>query len=721
MGTSLSQTIRETLSPETIGATLSSEVRAERAIAVEHLKEHLPERAYRDGLVELLTRESSLSPVLLDALSMIPGVGELPVFERLLTLLDAPTPAVKKNAARILARCFSQRCSELQPWFGAFEVRHECCFSGDNSTANQLWQWYREQQQSPDIAFGMLLTPEILCHLAAQHPTGATALARQFGYVESLEFAAAQPLLECGFWCVPDGLLPTEIERIGQRSAEIEAALLELLLGGGSLPILGFDLGSLLDVTALCGAVRSIDHQSLVEHKFENRLISRALGNIRRALCKHAPLSYCRKLLISDVLRDAEHLGVAKANCGNYVLEHAAAAVTHDADLRAERLLYLKSRWTQLPGRPAMVTSQWTLPVMQVADAPELKYRILTAQQWSQTRAHLDAPSPGALAAARLLQVVGREDLIGPLFQFEQLGEQSQLPCGIELQLMFSAQREHESLPWKQTLRTLGIPSPRRPEYRSMVEVSFPPSRSYLPQVLAPLLLERLGLFVEPADVALHLSFSGDLGADVRYLLFAQQFINRPRVRPGATRLARLMSKGFAHLNQDAVPLDGVDHGGQRTELRSYRFGYRGPSETEPLQQHFIDDIIETSLLIAAKVNPSPAIQQIWDDYCQRVTETVTKYPPIFSQLLESDWYACTAEPRDEEFALRLPISQAWIATRKWIAEQSADMMPRETFRDLRTSHAKSAWQLLNGDNSPEIPHAILARCGAIYFDARDL
>lgn len=717
MGTSLSETVREALGPETTLIALSSTVRADRAIAAVHLKQHLEDPAYRAALVEFLQRESSPSPLFLDALSTIEAVRNVPICEQLFSLLDVGDVAIRKHAARVIALCFSPRCRDLGPRFTDSDIRYECCFSGDEATAESMLQWYLNQQRTPDIAFGLLLTPEILCRLASRFPAAATDLAVRFGYLEGLDFEGAAPLLECGFWSVPDGIALGDQARLGVRTAEIESTLLTILLGRGGQAIEPLDLSSPVDVAALCGAVRSLDHQFLTEHKFENRLQVRSLDNVRRALCKHAPLSFCRKILISDALGDAERLGVPQSHWGHFVLEHAATVVTHDTDLRVERLMYLKSRWAQRPDRSAVIPSQWTFPVLCDADAPELKYRILSPRQWSRTKSYLEAPSPGALAAARLLQVIGREDLIADLFAFERACERQFPACGIELQLMLSSRREQESLAWKQTLRALGIPSPRRPDYRSMVEVSFPPSRSYLPQVLVTLLLDRLGLFIEPADLALHQSFSGDLGCEVRYLLFAQQFLTEPRVRSGALRLARLMSKGFAHLNHDAIPLDGIVHGGVRTELRSYRFGYRGASEAEPLQRQFIDDIIETSLLIAAKVSLEPALREVWDSYCRGVTEIAMRYPPVVSELLQADWYECTGEPRDEEFVLRLPIVQAWVAVRQWTREHGTEGELRQTFRELRSSHATRVAKQLNLNPLMLGQDCVLSRSGAPYLE----
>ncbi|MDB5391171.1 MAG: hypothetical protein JWM11_6817 [Planctomycetaceae bacterium] len=714
--TSLSQTIRDHLSPETIVASLGSPQRAERYLATEHLKTTLDQESYRSELTAALTPGTNPSPLFLDALSAIAAVGQLSVFESLVALLDQADVAVRRSAARVIAHCFASRCSEISPWFADGDIRFECCFAHDWATVSSLMQWYVEQGRIPDIAFGLSLTPRFLYNLASRFPQQAPALAQQFGYIEGLNLNDAMPLLECGVWCVPSIMLHSDQRQLEQRTEQVVATLLSILAGQSSIDDLVFDPHHDLDISALCGAVRSLDHQSLLQHRFENRLHPRLYDNNRRALCKHAPFDFCRKTLISNALREVEQFGVPQAFQGRFVVEHAGVLVTHDSNLRVERMNYLKSRWARRADRRWVVPSHWKFPVEHDADAPELKYRVLTVQQLTATRGYLDAPSPGASAAARLLKAVGRDDCIKPLFTLEERLSGILCPVGIEVQIPFSARRETESLAWKQALRAMGVPSPRRPEYRTMVEVAFPPSRSYQPQVLLPLILEQLGLFSEPVDMALHLSFSGYLGPDVRYLLFAQQFINLPMIIPRGTRLSRLMSKGFAHVNYDSVPLDGVNHDGVRTELRACRFGYHGAAHATPLERHFIDDIIETSLLVAAKQSPNPLVNCAWLEYTQRIEAAALKLPDVFGTLLYSDWFASTEEPTDEGFARRLPISQAWISTHNWVRTEGMAVELRNMFREIRSSCAAEAIRQLDVKSTDDLGNAE-SRCGARYFD----
>lgn len=713
----LSQSIRDNLLPETIVDALSSPQRAERCLAVEHLQKHMFQDAYRLALITALQTDASPSPLLLDALSSISTLESLPLFDPLVRLLDAPDTVVGAQAARVLARCFSQRCSELRPWFGRGEIRFECCFSGDPETAQALMEWYVEQRRVPDIAFGLLLTPAIVFGLANRYPDHASGLTRQFGYSESNNVDAALPLLGFGTWCVPAGITSSEQRQLEHRTEQIVSELLALLNGQSSPDDLNFDPYAPLDLAALYGAVRRLDHQSFVRHKFENRLHPRQSDNIRRALCKHAPIDFCNRILVADPLRESEQFEIPAPHQGRYLLEHAAVLLTNDTNLRVERKTYLKSRWAPRPGRNHVLPSRWTFPVEKDSDAPELKYRVVTSRQLASTRIFLEAPSAGALAAARLLQSIDRNDLIESLFAAESRWGQILSPIGIEVQIPFSARRESESLAWKQALRALQIPSPRRPEYRMMVEVAFPPSRSYLPQVLLPLALEQLGLFQESVDMALHLSFSGELGEDVRYLLMAQQLINEPMVHPRPTRLARLMSKGFAHVNQDALPLDGVEHHGIRTELRSYRFGYKGLDHSAPLERQWIDDIIETSLLVAAKQSSVATVSQVWAEFGQCIREAVRQLPAVFTNLLDSDWYAATGDPHDEAFSRRLPISQAWIALKTWISSEGRAGELRQQFRELRRRCAAEALLRLNGEGIVEGLGNQKSHCGASYFD----
>jgi len=219
-------------------------------------------------------------------------------------------------------------------------------------------------------------------------------------------------------------------------------------------------------------------------------------------------MSFCRRLLASDGLQAARDFAIPAELVGKFLVERTCTLLLHDPDLRTERTLHLKARWHPNTRKSLGSMDNWTFPVTSDSDDPQLKLTVLPASAFTGARRFLEAPSPAGRAAANLMHAVGCAELIPTLFDLERRHSGSLIPLGIEIQTPFTVQREHESLGWKQALRALGIPSPRRPEYRSMVEASVPPALSFVTQQVIPLLLERIGFFAEPIDLALHLSFS---------------------------------------------------------------------------------------------------------------------------------------------------------------------------------------------------------------------
>ncbi len=69
----------------------------------------------------------------------------------------------------------------------------------------------------------------------------------------------------------------------------------------------------------------------------------------------------------------------------------------------------------------------------------------------------------------------------------------------------------------------------------------------------------------------------------------------------------------------------------------------------------------------AAVASNSPALRQVWDDYCRTVEADLDEVSPEFRELLKRDWWEATGEPRDEAFARELP----WSATISGCASRS--------------------------------------------------
>ena len=701
-----SRTFFDSLSPKTISAALSSPIRTERAIARDHLARNWQDLSYQAVISEEFQNQLLPAERFLEALSTLPQVADLPLSDQILARLPTANPSVRTQAARLIARVYPQQTPRLRPWFGEGGVRYECCFSHDCGTAWALLEWFAEQQRLPDVAFGLMLSPNFIGEVWHRDPSAARSLALRYGYFTATEADHPDELLSQDLWTVPAIRDSDTLVRFQETVRRYESRLLKILCG---LWEPGFQLDQPLDPVAVCAAVRAIDHEEFVAHRLDNPLPATASQNCRPALCFHAPHTFCQKILIQEGQQEFATLGIAPNWLGTFLLERAAALVTYDADLRMERLLALKARWQRLPAGTLFSVSTWTVPVETDGDAPDLKFQAIAAANWRKRYLVTEDLSPGSTAIAKLGLVAGYSPTVLNWPSWETFSP-TLIPVGIELQIPFSRAREAESLVWKQVLRACGIPSPRRPEYRALVEAALPPARSFVAPTLLPWLLRKMGMFQETVDIALHLSFPGDLGADVRFLLFCQQFLNRPRLCPAPLRFARLMSKGFAHRHRDAVPLDGIPLTGVRTELRSFRFGCQSTSSGPQRQTHFMDDIVETCLLVSAWQSSIVALQEIWQQFCEAITREAQQ-KPVLQELLWSDWFEATGEPRDEEFAHQLPIVQSWLAVREWVQSgQLADPL-RERFAELRRGAARQVWKLLSPEAGP--PSGSRMACGA--------
>ena len=301
--------------------------------------------------------------------------------------------------------------------------------------------------------------------------------------------------------------------------------------------------------------------------------------------------------------------------------------------------------------------------------------------------------SRGADATHALLSHFGRAELATELARVER-GFVGIMPSiGIEIQRPLRLHERHLLFPWKDALRGFGVPSPRRPEYYDLVEAACAPAHSYHAQVATVLLLRKLGFLDTEVDMALHISLSGELGPDVRYLLFAQQFIAAPTNQPLGRKL---LSKGFAHLHRDAVsphthiatrePLS-------RTELRSMRM-----SAVETHTEQFpswIDTIITFQLLGGALCSPNPLLRAVWESFANDVRCEAESFGAEFTRFLDSDWYESSGDSSDRHLVPLLDIVSARHAVTRAIDERNLATALRNRFLTIRDQHANSIFEVL--------------------------
>ncbi len=156
------------------------------------------------------------------------------------------------------------------------------------------------------------------------------------------------------------------------------------------------------------------------------------------------------------------------------------------------------------------------------------------------------------------------------------------------------------------------------------------------------------------------------------------------------------MSKGFAHTHSDAVhPLfDRPDKTNPiRTELRSMRINLNQLlTETFP---HFIDDIASFHLIGGALASQNQGLQSIWREFREAIDNEVAKLPAPFKTFLDADWFESTGDSSDGRLMPLLDIVQKRRSVVQWVREQGAADQLRQTFRDIRNSHARKVFETL--------------------------
>jgi hypothetical protein len=260
---------------------------------------------------------------------------------------------------------------------------------------------------------------------------------------------------------------------------------------------------------------------------------------------------------------------------------------------------------------------------------------------------------------------------------------------GIELQSL-NVPPEEVYL-WKNFLPFFDIPSPERLRYGRIVETAFRPAWSATAFLVAIPILHRMGLLGGKSykrSAAFHISLSGDLGAEARWIAFPLLMFSREKaaddealgIEERAARSAWVLSKGFIHLNNQN---DRADPQSERplfhTEIRTARLSNveKGRDELNPDYQKFLPAVqylgaalaawrrsrhADPSVELTAQTNSGAHISQaeatladIWQNYQSALSALVCEIPQA-RDLLDTDWYESTGDPKDTHLTATLKI-----------------------------------------------------------------
>lgn len=614
-----------------------------------------------------------------------------------LACLDDDDARVRLAAARVVAFRMPENASRILPLLqsaDSFEATRLICLSQNTEVLWPLLRAWGFPEKSAPLPAGWLLNPRWLAEEHACYPAEVERLARDFGYQEETVTPAVLSLWREGYWFVSREMAAANPARAWEARVRAFAwQLLPFSLGRVSTESLEVNVNDPLDVALFLADVREADISNLETARERDPARYRTQENQRVLVCAHAPAAFVRRRFVDDAKRLASRIRVAPQNLGGFLVDHARTLLeTEDEDF-VESDLILRAKWLAL-GKgydlDGISLQPASVPVKEDRDFPLLKFAVL--KPFMQAKAD-QRMSVGAQAALAMADYLGWPSFKEELLELERLYEPFAAPVGCELQL---ARVPYDvALAWKQAFRALGVPSPRRPEYKDMVELAFRPCFSYHALALGPLLMHQLGLVQSGQNIAMHVSVQGDLGDFSRYLAFLHQAIHQGERKPAPARwrqlsnMARLMSKGAVCLNEDAEPARAGLPAACRTELRVYACHADEADGEVLLNLSYIDDLVSTQLLSSAAYASHPVFASIVEDFKAAVEMCVADLPASLGALLRANYYEATGEPRDGEMVELLPFVQLRSVARRAAREQGMEAEIEYRFTSILGTHAR--------------------------------
>ena len=558
----------------------------------------------------------TVAPAVLRAL----GHESLPlsdaILARVVSLMESPLADVRLAAAAVVALRQPDAALPLlkQGDLIDSDLLRQLCLADDPALIVPLMTAFGFPQTSPPPTIGFPVTPSWLGDHHASEPQCVEWLIRHCGYCDEDVTPEALNLLSSGFSYVTARMTnEPRMTKIAHRwLRRIRAFVWRLLpdeLGLLRDDTKPFDVGDPLDTDLFLAAVRDSDRMLFLEQKSLPPFDRVRTKRDPAPVCFHASSRYVSRMFLAEPLALAERWNIPHDRRGDFVIEQARVRLEPNDEARLAADRALRGRWLSLTGA---VANRWSAsesglssplaPLGRGAggegnplpsyvggdracdDSPltpnpspqggEGNRRTDPSQprgatpQSTKPRAIVigdfeppapdDRLSPGANSVVTLAAVCGLDGrgIANWLAEAESRWSRCLVPIGIEVQIP-RVDPDHFAA-WKEALPFLGVPSPNRPEFGGMVEAAFRPSKSFHAMVLGPLLLCRLGVIAEPQDMALHISLQGELGDGVRSLAFPHHFIHpsqRLWNRPDWS-MARVMSKGFVHVHEDAEVIE---------------------------------------------------------------------------------------------------------------------------------------------------------------------
>ncbi len=560
---------------------------------------------------------------------------------------------------------------------------------------------------------GIAISPHWLAQFADDNLVIAKQLAESFGSIELDISSFPCTHLHEGICFINDELAGVPVDRLRDDLLSISRHLLSL---SGVLPVQtavqlhdgrgidSMDLRLPLDQAMFFAAVREYEREDFAARPLASAFSFTSLRDEASDPVRflHLPSRMLRERLVHAPLKIAESLSVPAALQTRFVSEYAMTQLRHREDQRTESLLCLSARWAAMRDAGNWATHEFQpirtqngnlrFPETLTTVIPDRSVLVVGSTKYEVRLPATPAEhivSPCAAACLRLMAILNHaelQDARKELRDNEKSWSGVLLPLGMEIQIPHVDDTKHVG--WKELFRSIGIPSPRRPECGRMLELALPPSVSWHAPCRILKLVAELGVPITAQDLAIHVSLQGDLGRIAGYLAFTQLFMNSssfraPRPRAG---LRHVMSKGLVHLNHNVSQCRWAHPATCRTELRVVIARVLQSDNRLHIDGEALDCVRQIQLIASASTCSASDCRQMAQEFVESLRAIVQNFPPCLRDLLEADFYESTGDYRAVELLDSLTILKLREEARLLSAEHRAAF--RQAVSETRASFA---------------------------------
>lgn len=695
--TSLMASVIQNWTDDDIPDALEVRHRAVRKLAFDRLLKLFSEGDPTCFIIEGLRGSASMKNGFLLALSALPVESHQQIEQLVSDALDDDDAQVRSSAARVIAFRFPRSAGlllQLRGRPGFAEILRHLCYSGRVEMIPEIAQvaGFPEQRLPPSI--GVLVDQYWLADNFSRHQALVNHLADACGFSNIPVKDEVLNLWKQGLNCVTEEILKADCNEVRERLQQFGWQFLPESFAMSPAEEVAVNVHDSIDRGLFLSAIREADREQIsllrTRHPFSIQFQPAAAN----AICCHAKLYFAEQLFIERATKLTEELQIPSQRHGEFWIDHARTQLILDVDERAESESILRARWS-VRSRGIGAVRNLRLPVVRDDDFTEAKHLVLDR---IPTLSVDDRFCSGTRSIINLSNATAIDGIGDWLAEEESKWKSKLIPIGMELQVPIM--NVNRIMAWKQTLRYLGVNSPRRPEYHKMTEAAFLPVPSFHAAILGPLLLHHLGMIEYPQDMAMHLSFQGDLCESVRYLAFPQLFIHpskRSRKRAPWT-ISPLMSKGLVNLNEDVVDCDPSLPATCRTEIRIFRCVAEEREGDLEITKAFIDDVIANHLLASAIQSDNKGSKECLNRYFAEVEKYAAQLGDNFIELLHANYYEATGEPEDVAMLDYLPVLQKRKDAREQLGNAEDAVSVQQQFLRMRTKCVRQLVDLWFGE-----------------------